>query len=125
MTPTEGMNTRRMPNHKHTINILNPTTGGASYTNLRKANKFVLSGRAIWVGGAIEFLRDPRRLFLALLTERKLRTMDQAGYDGVGLMTIDQAQGLPCAGPAARLFTKGGRLVPKRENCHTISKISF
>ncbi len=113
-----------MPNCKRVVRILNPIPGGSAYTNLRRANGFVSFGNAVWEGGAIRFLLS-RRGSLPLKTEIKLRTQDQVGYDGLGMMTIDQAQGLPCAGPAARLFTKGGRLVPKRENCHTISKISF
>lgn len=121
MTPIVGMPLQTSPSRKHTVSILNPIVMGSSYTNLRKANKFVSSGRAIWVGNAIEFIKDPRRLYLALVAEKRL-SMDQAGYDGIGLITLDQAQGLPLAGPAERLFSKGGRFTPKRDSCRTISK---
>lgn len=108
-----------------TIQILNPVPNGSRYTNLRRANSFVRGGRAKWEGGALRFLDDTGRMHLCLLIERKVRTQDQAGYDSIGLITLDQAQGLPLAGPAERLFSKGGRFTPKHDSCRTISKISL
>ncbi len=107
--------------------ILNATQDGPRYTSERRARLYVKLGRAEWVSGAIRFLDNYKRLNLLLLTEQKirLRTQDQAGYDGIGMMTLDQAQGLPLAGPAARLFSKGGRLALKHDNCRTISKITL
>ncbi len=133
LIPTSGMipslrqYRRTLSKHKTVVQILNATQDGPRYTSVRRARLYVSLDRAEWVGKAIRFLDNYKRLNLLLLTENKirLRTQDQAGYDGVGMMTIDQAQGLPCAGPAARLFTKGGRLALKHDNCRTISKINL
>lgn len=110
------------------IRILNPLPESSSYTSLKRASQYVADGKAVWDSNCIRFIH-PGQVQMALDRERILslrRSPDQAGYDGVGMMTVDQAQGLPLAGPAQILFNKGNNRMPAlRIRCSVLSKITL
>lgn len=101
--------------------ILNPTK--SAYTTHRRALQYVQAGRATWEGNAIRltdaYVRQCKQTEIHhYIKASRLRTMDEAGYDGVGQMTLDQMQGLPLAGPAEKLIMKGSsRFVPRAPHC--------
>src|SRR5262245_22838300 len=81
---------------KPSVKILNPI--GSQYTSLDRATRFVRSGYAEWEGKAIRFKdwwlerclkikAQPKLMSLRtinrIVTAYRLRTMDEAGYDGV------------------------------------------
>ena len=98
------------------IKIINPVPGGSAWTSIKRANRFVDDGRAIWEKNCIRFVHAGQ-LQLALNKARDIslrRTPQEIGYDGVGMMRIDQIQGLPLTGPAQKLVTLGSNRMPVR-----------
>ena len=124
-----------MSKHKQQfIQILNPS--GSNYTTLKRAHSYVRAGRATWEGSAlrlsvswVEQTQASRgvapkfasiKAFERYKRAYRLRTMDEAGYDAVNSMTLDQIQGLPLAGPAIKLIQKGKtHFTPRAPYCKT------
>lgn len=79
------------------IRIINPL-GVHDHIGRKHADRYVKRGDAKYVGNALLFLRktDSKR---EQAVQKSLRPFAPGG-----LATLDQVQGLPCAGPAIRIF---------------------
>ncbi len=110
--------------HKAFVRILNPV--GSAYTSLKQATSYVTSGKAKWEGGSIRFTekwseRAKSSSTWHYILKYRLRTQDQAGYDSIDRMTLPQIQGLPLAGPAIKLISKGSsHFKPRAPHCKTL-----
>lgn len=108
--------------HKVVIQIANPLPGGSNYTNPRRAHHFIATGRAVAVGPfAIRFV-SRAELERQIAAEIKLRyagmTINWKDPQAGGLATTDQAQGIPMAGPAQKIFREG----PARFKARALSR---
>jgi hypothetical protein len=77
------------------VRIVNPVAAGAHSLSYRHARRYVRQGRAEWIAGAnaIRFLeRDHRHESAARLA----RIQTAAGYDGRGMLRLDEIKRLPC-----------------------------
>jgi hypothetical protein len=90
----------------YTVTIQNPPVGGSGYTNLKRALHFVHLDRAEWVNSRTIKFVHLLHTQQCIDAEIKLARAHFACDDVMA--TLDQAQGLPLAGPAIRLFSKGG-----------------
>lgn len=86
---------------KDKIRVLNPVSGKRTFISRRNAERYVSRGRARWRNGDIHFIEDSHDRAAA---ERSVALASKAGYDRVGLMTMDQVAGLPMLGDVSKLF---------------------
>lgn len=87
------------------IKILNPAHPGGSIITRKRAERHVRRGVARWAtADSIQFIGEDHRHASAVASvDLQSRLMDR-GYDAIGRMSLDQVQGLPCAGPAVKVF---------------------
>jgi hypothetical protein len=76
------------------VRILNPLPGGAQFLSHRHALRYVKQRRAEWAGSkTIRFIeRDHRHQSAGRLA----RIQTAAGYDGRGMLRLDEIKRLPC-----------------------------
>lgn len=83
------------------IKILNPAHPGGSITSRKRAERYVRRGVAKWSStDSISFIEADHRHKSVVASA----DFSERGYDAIGRMTLDQVQGLPCAGPAIKCF---------------------
>ena len=85
--------------------ILNPLPGQSNFTSIRRAQRYALKGRAVFVGDAsIRFIDDEHRAAWASSLVTK------AGYDGVDRrLRLDEVAHLPVVNAEALFAPTGGK----------------
>ena len=84
------------------IRILNPTQHGACWTGRNRAERYVRTGRAVFVGlAAIRFVESDLRNVAA--AKKAAETV--AGYDGIRrTLTVEELANIPLINPHKALW---------------------
>lgn len=102
------------------VRITNSQPGHAEFTTAKRAQSFVLWGRAEWV----DYRHKAIRLLPIALeivrrhAARKIRESD-TGYDRVGRMTLDQMRGIPIIEPEKLIQLSG----PDNRRCGFMRRV--
>ena len=93
------------------VRIINPVLGGQAGTSLKRAERFVRKGKAIFVDPrTIRFLDSPQQADIGRRAEIVLHArITNAAYDGVSATFFDCARAIPVLNPRALVAPRGKR----------------
>ncbi len=94
-----------------TVKILNPIAGGATHIGVKRAIRFIKSGRAEIVGECLRFIEDHHARQAALKSSQGRHTA--GGYDRVRRrITLEEMSNIPIISPR-EMVAPIGRLIPR------------